>query len=270
MNESSCAEAAGALLEAYRTGQPVKPLVAEYPDITMDDAYAIQQVQLQSWLDSGLVLKGHKVGLTSAAMQQQMGVDQPDFGVLLENMFYPEFSPIPVEAFIQPRIEPEIGLVLGRDLTGPGVTIAEAAAAVDFVLPALEIIDSRIEDWKISITDTIADNASSGGVVLGSSPTPLTGSNLALVGCNLYGNGALVASGAGGAVLGSPLLAVAWLANTVGQHGVTLRAGHVVLTGSVTRAQVVVPGDTWSAQFAGLGSVTARFALAPTSSEKNS
>jgi 2-keto-4-pentenoate hydratase len=270
MNESARSDAAGALLDAYRTREAIKPLVAECPDLTIDDAYAIQQLQVQSWLGSGHVLKGHKVGLTSAAMQQQMGVDQPDFGVLREDMFHAEFAPIAASTFIQPRIEPEIGLVLGRDLSGPGVTIAEAAAAVEFVLPALEIIDSRIQDWTISICDTIADNASSGGLVLGSSPTRFAGTDLALVGCNLWGNGALVATGAGGAVLGSPLLALAWLANTVGRRGVTLRAGHVVLPGSVTRAQPVAPGDTWTAQFAGLGSVTARFAPAPDPAEEKS
>jgi 2-keto-4-pentenoate hydratase len=175
-------------------------------------------------------------------------------------MFYAEDMPVPVDAFIAPRVEPEIAFVLKKDLAGPGVTIAEAAAAVDFCLPALEIIDSRIADWRISIVDTIADNASSGGVVLGSNPTKLGERDLRLVGCNLYGNGALIATGAGGAALGSPLLSLAWLANVLGEHGVGLSAGHVVLPGSVTAAKPVQPGDTWTAQFAGIGSVTARFA----------
>jgi 2-keto-4-pentenoate hydratase len=248
------------LLEAYRTRQAVEPPSEKFVGLDLADAYAIQQLQVQHWTASGQELKGHKVGLTSGAMQRQMKVDRPDYGVLRQDMFYSEDAPIPASAFIAPRVEPEIAFVLKRDLVGPGVTIAEAAAAVDFCLPALEIIDSRIADWRISIVDTIADNASSGGVVLGSTPVSLGSLDLRLAGCNLFGNGALSDTGAGGAVLGSPLLSLAWLANTVGLHGVALRAGHVVLPGSVTSAKPVRPGDTWTAQFAGIGSVTARFA----------
>jgi 2-keto-4-pentenoate hydratase len=260
VTEADRRRAADLLAEAYRTGQAVEPLRDSFTGMSVLDAYEVQQLQVTAWLEQGRSLKGHKVGLTSAAMQRQMGVDQPDYGVLRDDMFHPEFTPIAVGRFLQPRIEPEMAFVLGRDLPGPGVTIAEAAAAVDFVLPALEIIDSRVAGWRISIVDTIADNASSGGVVLGSTPVPLTAVNLRLAGCNLYGNGRLAATGAGGAVLGSPLLSLAWLADVVGAHGVTLRAGQVVLPGSITRAQPIRPGDTWTAHFAGIGSVTARFA----------
>jgi 2-keto-4-pentenoate hydratase len=253
-------DAARALLDAYQTRVPVKPLIGEYPGLDIDGAYAIQQAQVRSWLDAGRTLRGNKVGLTSAVMQQQLGVDQPDFGVLRDDMFHAELTPIPVDTFIQPRVEPEIAFVLGRPLSGPGVTSTQAAAAVDFVLPALEIIDSRIVNWKISIVDTIADNASSGGVVLGSTPVSPEAVDLRLVGCRLFGNGSLVATGVGGAVLGSPLLALVWLANQLGERGTGLEPGHVVLPGSITAAQPVRPGDTWEAQFAGLGSVTARFA----------
>lgn len=260
MDEAERAKAAELLADAYVTREAVPPLIETFDGVTQQDAYMVQQLQVQRWLDAGAVLKGHKVGLTSAAMQRQLGVDQADYGVLRDDMFYAEFAPIPLTGFLQPRIEPEVAFVLKRELRGPGVTVAEAAAAVDFVLPALEIIDSRIRDWRISIVDTIADNASSGGVVLGSTPTALSTVDLRLAGCNLYGNGDLTATGAGGAVLGSPLISLAWLANTVGLHGVVLRAGHVVLPGSVTAAQPVRAGDTWTAHFAGLGSVTARFA----------
>ncbi|WP_432842371.1 2-keto-4-pentenoate hydratase [Dactylosporangium sp. CA-092794] len=259
MDDAERVKAAELLATAYRTRVAVAPLVEAYAGMTLEDAYAVQQLQVAQWLAEGAAIKGHKVGLTSAAMQRQLGVTQPDYGVLRDDMFYPEHAPIPVERFLQPRIEPEIAFVLRRDLAGPGVTAAEAAAAVDFVLPALEIIDSRVRDWKISICDTIADNASSGGVVLGGNPTPLTAVDIRLSGCNLYGDGAIVATGAGGAVLGSPLASLMWLANTVGRHGVVLKAGHVVLPGSVTAAQPVRPGSTWTAQFGGLGSVTARF-----------
>ena len=254
------ADIAAALLEACRTRIPIEPPTDKYEELGLEDAYAIQALQIKSWIDGGAVIKGHKVGLTSGVMQRQMKVDRPDFGVLRDDMFYSEDMPVPVDAFLQPRVEPEIAFVLKKDLTGPGVTIAEAAAAVDFCLPALEIIDSRIADWRIKIGDTIADNASSGGVVLGSHPTKLSDRDLRLVGCNLFGNGSLIATGAGGAALGSPLLSLAWLANTLGEHGVGLNAGHVVLPGSVTAAKAVQPGDTWTAQFAGVGSVTVRFA----------
>ena len=192
-------------------------------------------------------------------MQRQLGVDQPDYGHLLDRMFWPEYEPIPIGRFLQPRVEPEMAFVLARPLRGPGVTVADAIAAVDFVLPALELIDSRIRDWKIGLADTIADNASSGGVVLGSSPVPLGAADLRLAGCTLHKNGELAGTGAGGAVLGSPLTSLVWLANTVGARGVALEAGQVILPGSVTAAIPVGAGDTVTATFAGLGSVTARF-----------
>ncbi len=259
MDLVSRAEAASMLLAAYHSRIPTEPLREKYPDLTLQDAYEIQLIQIGRRLAEGAVIKGHKVGLTSAAMQRQLGVDQPDYGHLLGDMFFLEHLPIPVETYLQPRIEPEIAFVLSRPLRGPGVTAAEAAAAVDFCLPSLEIIDSRIRDWQIGILDTIADNASSGGVVLGSRPTPLSALDLRLTGCVLYRGGEVVGTGAGGAVLGSPLSSLVWLANTLGERGVTLEAGHVVLPGSVTASVPVAPGDTFTATFAGLGSVTARF-----------
>ena len=161
---------------------------------------------------------------------------------------------------MQPKIEPEIAFVLRAPLKGPGVTVAQALAAVDFVLPALEIVDSRVRDWRISILDTIADNASSGAVVLGSRPTRIEDVDLRLTGCVLHQNAQVVATGAGGAVLGSPINSLVWLANTVGALGITLERGHVVLPGSCTPMVSVSAGDSVTATFAGLGSVTARFA----------
>ena len=253
-------QAAAALLDAYDTKLAIPPLVQTYPGMTTEDSYAVQQLQIERRLSEGRTIKGHKVGLTSAAMQRQLGVDQPDYGHLLDDMFFLEHVPIPSSIYLQPKIEPEVAFVLKRRLSGPGVTVPEAISAVDYVLPALEIIDSRIENWKIGIVDTIADNASSGGLVLGSRPTRLEDVDLRLVGCTLLRNGRVVATGAGGAVLGSPINSLVWLANTVGALGVTLEAGHVILPGSVTAAQPVAPGDTYAAAFAGLGTVTARFA----------
>ncbi len=252
-------EIAGRLLGAYSSRQPVEPLTGTYEGLTPEDAYEIQLLQVAHWLAAGARVAGHKVGLTSAAMQRQFGVDRPDYGHLLDRMFWPEHEPIPISRFLQPRVEPETAFVLARALRGPGVTAADAIAAVGFVLPALELIDSRIRDWKIGLVDTIADNASSGGVVLGSTPVPLSAVDLRLAGCNLHKNGELAGTGAGGAVLGSPLTALVWLANTVGARGVVLEEGQVILPGSVTASVPVGAGDAVTATFAGLGSVTARF-----------
>jgi 2-keto-4-pentenoate hydratase len=248
-----------ALLDAYASQEPTTPIVEAYPGAVIDDAYAIQRLTVEEWQRRGLTIKGHKVGLASAAMQRQMGVRQPDYGHLMSDMFHLEHLPIPEKAFIQPRIEPEVAFVLGRPLVGPGVTVADVVRAVEYVLPCLEVVDSRIRDWQISIVDTIADNASSGGVVLGSRVARLEDVDLRMMGCTLHVNGELVETGAGGAVLGSPLNAVAWLANTVGPLGVTLEAGHVILPGSMTRAVPVGPGDTVVATMSGLGTVTAVF-----------
>lgn len=253
--------AASKLLAAYESGVPISPLTPGSADAGLEIAYRIQQAQVAAWVASGDIIRGHKVGLSSRAMQRMAGVDQPDFGHLTQSMFHLEHQPIPAGTWIQPRIEPEFAFVLRRPLTGPGVTTADAVSAIDFVLPALEVVDSRIADWKIGIFDTVADNASSGGVVLGSNARAVTDIDLRLTGCNLYVNGEVVATGAGGAVLGSPINALVWLANTVGPLGVTLEPGHIVLPGSVTRAVPFTPGDTVVADFGGLGSVTA--VLAP-------
>jgi 2-keto-4-pentenoate hydratase len=259
MDTASVKEAAQGLLGAYASGVPVPPLTAGQPGLSAGDAYAIQLAQVAEWVAGGAVVKGHKVGLTSAAMQRQLGVDQPDFGHLTDAMFLPEGVTADFGRFLQPKAEPEIALVLGKPLRGPGVTVAEALAAVDFVLPALEIIDSRIADWKITLADTIADNASSGAVVLGSRPVRPDTLDLALTGCLLHRNGRLEGTGAGGAVLGSPVNALVWLANTIGALGVSLEAGHVVLPGSVCAAIPFGAGDTVSAAFDRIGTVSITF-----------
>jgi 2-keto-4-pentenoate hydratase len=260
MDADSVAEAAGTLLDAYASRTPVSPLTAKYSGMSVGDAYEIQLAQVTAWTSAGAVVKGHKVGLTSAAMQMQMGVDQPDFGVLTDSMFLPEGITADITHFLQPRAEPEIGFVLGRSLSGPGVTVAEAVAAIEFVLPALEIIDSRIIDWRITLPDTIADNASSGGLVLGSRPVRPQDLDLSLTGCLLHRNGRLAGTGAGGAVLGgSPVSALVWLANVLGERGVALEAGHVILPGSVTAAIPIGAGDTISATFDRIGTVSITF-----------
>jgi 2-keto-4-pentenoate hydratase len=252
-------QAASLLISASQRRQPIEPLTSSYPQLTVDDAYQIQLVQLRRKLAGGAKLAGHKIGLTSAAMQRQLGVNVPDFGHLTSHMVHPANEPVLFGEYLQPRVEPEVALVLQRPLRGPGLTVADAAAAVGLVLPALEIIDSRIRDWKISLVDTVADNASSGGVVLGAAATPLPAFDIRLLGCTLHVNGMLAGTGACGAVLGSPLAALAWLANTLGQRGTELEPGQLVMSGAVTAAVPVAPGDTVTAAFAGLGSVTAKF-----------
>lgn len=258
MDDNTRAHAAERLLAAY-DGGPIPPLTATYEGMALDDAYAVQQLQISALLERGRTIKGHKVGLTSAAMQKLLGVSEPDYGHLLDDFFYLEHMPIPSSRFLQARIEPEVAFVLKKPLQGPGVTVSEAISAVDYVLPALEIVDSRIENWKIGLFDTIADNASSAAVVLGSTPTQLADVDLRLVGAVMHKNGQVAGTGAGGAVLGSPINSLVWLANTVGARGVVLDAGHVILPGAVCAMVPVAAGDTVTATFAGLGSVTARF-----------
>jgi 2-keto-4-pentenoate hydratase len=251
-----------ALLSAYDDRAPIDPLTENHPALTVAQAYDIQLQQVAHWRSRGRIVRGHKIGLTSAVMQRQLGVGQPDYGHLFADMFHLESLPVDVDEFISPKVEPEVALVLERDLVGPGVTVADAVNAIGFALPALEIIDSRIAGWRIALPDTIADNASSGGVVLGSTPVALDRFDLRLTGCVLYSGGQAVDTGAGAAVLGSPINAVVWLANTVGALGTPLAAGSVILPGSMCAALPVTAGMTVTAAFGGIGSVTARFTSA--------
>ena len=251
--------AADALAEAERTRIPIDPLSNRWAAIDVVDAYEIQLANIADRLKAGALVRGHKVGLSSRAMQAMMGVDEPDYGHLLDDMFFFEGDAVPAGRYLYPRVEVEVGFVLGASLSGPACTVADVLAATEFVCPAIEIIDSRIRDWKIRIADTIADNASSAGVVLGGRRTPLAGVDLRTIGAVLRRNGEIVQTGAAGAVLGNPATAVAWLANTVHRFGVCLEAGHVVLPGSCTRAVDVRPGDVVRADFDLLGPVSVRF-----------
>lgn len=259
MSDFSIEKVAEELLAARRTGTPIRPITDEYPHVTLEQAYAIQQIQVRSWETNGNVVKGYKVGLTSAAMQHQLGVNQPDFGHLLSDMFYDNGSELSIDRFISPKLEPEFAFVLKRNLRGPGVTAADAASAIEGVCGAIEIIDSRIHDWKIKLGDTVADNASSGGVLLGDVFKPFDQVHLPTEGVVLTKNGETVGTGAGAAVLGSPLSALVWLANTLGSLGVTLEKESVILPGSMTAAIAVTQDSTVTADFASFGSVTARF-----------
>lgn len=251
--------AASALGEAERTGVPLAPLTDRWPAIEVDDAYAIQLLSVRDRLAAGEVVRGHKIGLTSGPMQRMFGVDEPDYGHLLGNMFVFEDETVPMGQLCSPRVEPEVAFVLGRPLPAPACTVADVLRATDYLLPALEIVDSRIADWKIKLPDTIADNASSGRVVLGGNATRPEAVDLRLLGVVLRRNGEIVETGAFAAVLGNPATAVAWLANKVHGFGVTLDAGHVVLAGSCTAAVSVGAGDVVRADFDGLGHVAVGF-----------
>jgi 2-keto-4-pentenoate hydratase len=259
LTDSERRTAADALAGAERSGIPIDPLTVQWPEIDVVDAYEIQLANIADRLKAGALVRGHKVGLSSRAMQTMMGVAEPDYGHLLDDMFFFEGDAVPAGRYLYPRVEVEVGFVLGAPLSGPACTAADVLAATAFVCPAIEIIDSRIRDWKIRIADTIADNASSAGVVLGGRRTPLAGVDLRTIGAVLRRNGEIVQTGAAGAVLGNPATAVAWLANTVHRFGVSLDAGHVILPGSCTRAVDVRPGDVVRADFDVLGPVSIRF-----------
>jgi len=245
------------LLRAYETG-PVDPLSQDHPDASVSDAYAIQSWQIHARVTAGDRVVGHKIGLTSRAMQDMLGVDQPDYGRLLASMVWDPDGIIGAPLW-QPRVEPEIAFVLARPLEGDAVTPQDVLNATAYVCPALEIIDSRIRNWQIRLLDTVADNASSGGLVLGAPRTLGLVGDLAALGVTLEKNGQVVQTGTGSAVLGHPAIAVAWLARTLTRLGERLDAGHIVLSGSATAAVTVTPGDLVRTTIEGLGSVSAYF-----------
>jgi 2-keto-4-pentenoate hydratase len=248
------------LWAAEHTGRPIEPLTDTRPELTVAQAYAIQELNTERKLGEGRVLRGRKIGLTSRAMQTLLGVGEPDFGALLDDMLVEDGDAIPADTLIQPKAEAEVAFVLGEDLVGPGVTTTQALRAIDAAVASIEVVDSRIADWRISLADTIADNASSGRVVLGGRLVPVGELDLRLIGMAIWHNGELAETGAGAAALGNPARCVAWLANALGAVGSGLRAGDVVMSGALHRAFDVAPGDSVRAEFDRLGSVSVRFA----------
>ncbi|WP_285320769.1 fumarylacetoacetate hydrolase family protein [Pseudarthrobacter sp. lyk4-40-TYG-27] len=247
------------LLEATESLTPIAPLRNRLEGMTLADAYHVQTVQLDHHTAGGRVLAGRKVGLTSLAMQKQLGVDSPDFGFFFEDMVYGDGANIPASAFIQPKVEPEFGFVLKEKLQGPGVTVEQAAAAIDAIYPAIEIIDSRITDWDIKLVDTVADNASCGAIAVGAKPLDLDPSALLDTLCSLVIDGVVTGSGNGADVMGNPVAPLAWLANVLADEGVALEAGQLILPGSFTKAEPVTAGSTAVADFGPLGSLTIHF-----------
>ncbi|MEV5879496.1 2-keto-4-pentenoate hydratase [Streptomyces sp. NPDC052101] len=258
LTDSQRQRAAEILRSAEHSRQPVAPLTETYPEIDTEDAYEIQLVNIRHRVTTGAEVRGHKVGLSSPVMQRMMGVDEPDYGHLLDDMELRADTPVPVSRYCCPRVEVEVGFVLGDDLPGEGCSPADVLAATERVVPALELIDSRIRDWRIAIADTIADNASSAGYVIGEGRAPRE-LDLKAIDAWLTSGGELLAEGRSDAVLGDPAVSVAWLARTVARFGVPLKKGHVVLPGSCTRAVDVAAGQTFTAEFTGLGSVSLSF-----------
>ena len=254
MEVDEARQVARRLHEAMTTKRPVPPITEEHPGLSADDAYLIQS-ELVAMLGGAGEVVGYKLGLTSKPMQAMLGVDQPDHSPVLSTMVIAEGDTVPAARFIQPKIEAEIALRLARDLSGPGATVADAGAAVGGAMLAIEIIDSRIEGWRIGLADTIADVASCGAVVVSGAAVPLDRVDPRLIGVVVTRNGALQATGAGAAALGDPLEALAWLANTLAGYGQRLRAGWFVMTGSLHAAFPFEAGDAIVAETDALGSL---------------
>ena len=250
-------EAADRLWEAEQSGNAIKPLRGDIKEGDVEAAYEVQLVNTARSLSTGRRLIGRKIGLTSLAVQEQLGVDQPDYGALFADMCFADAEPIPAGKVLQPRVEAEVAVVLAKDLPNPDTTIVEVVSAVDYVLPAIEVVGSRIIGWDITIVDTIADNASSGAFVLGNRPVRLTDVDLRTCKMRLTIDGETAAEGVGEACLGHPLNAVIWLARTLASRGTPLRAGDVVMSGALGRMAPIAAGQRSEATIEGLGAVRA-------------
>ncbi|MEM8496686.1 MAG: fumarylacetoacetate hydrolase family protein [Pseudomonadota bacterium] len=240
-------------------GATIEPLRQGLASDDIDGAYAVQEINTRYWVENGRTAIGRKIGLTSTAVQKQLGVEQPDFGVLFEDMRIEDGGTILAGRLAQPKAEAEIALVLGRDLLSERCTADEVANAVEYAICAIEIVDSRISDWRISFADTVADNGSSGMFVLGSDHVPLNDLDLYSCGMVMERNGEIVSLGAGAACLGHPLNATAWLARTSVQFGQPLRSGDIILTGALGPMVALQPGDHFKAIVGGIGRCSFRY-----------
>ena len=265
LSEDLIRQLAAELHQSEQTRVPVEHFSKRFPGMSIDDGYAVSRAWVQLKLAEGRVIKGHKIGLTSRAMQLSSQITEPDYGTLLDDMFFPEGSDIPASRFIAPRIEVELAFVLGQPLRGPNVTIFDVLKATDYVVPAIEIIDARIEQFDRhtkamrKVFDTIADNAANAGIITGGRPVKPDAVDLRWVSALLYKNGVIEESGVAAAVLNHPATGVAWLANKLSPWGEHLEKGEVVLGGSFTRPTSAVPGDTFHADYGPLGSIAFRF-----------
>jgi 2-oxo-hept-3-ene-1,7-dioate hydratase len=265
MNKKTIAQIAARLDEAERTRTQMRQISVEHPDVTIEDAYAIQRAWVAKKVAAGRVIKGHKIGLTSKAMQYASGISEPDYGALLDDMFYYDGSEIPCARFIEPRVEVELAFVLGKPLKGPNCTIFDVLSATDYVTPSLEIIDSRLhrndpETGKPrKVMDTISDNAANAAIVLGGRPFKPMDTDLRWASAILHRNHEIEVSGVAAAVLNHPAHGPAWLANKLAPYGESLAAGEIVLGGSFTAPVFARPGDTFSADYGPFGTITCYF-----------
>ncbi len=246
------------LMTAERERKQAVQLSKTFPDITIEDSYAISTEVAKRKIAAGARLIGHKVGLTSKAMQRSSQIDEPDYGHLLDSMMIADGAKVPHENFCLPRVEVELAFVMGKPLKGPGVGLTDVLRATEYVVPALEIVDARIQDPR-KITDTVADNGAAAGIVVGGRPVGPLEVDLRWVGGIMYRNSEIEETGVAAGVLGHPALGVAWLANKLGQHGVALEVGHLVLAGSFTRVVFARKGDTLHADFGQLGGIAVQF-----------
>ncbi|OMP68433.1 2-keto-4-pentenoate hydratase [Domibacillus epiphyticus] len=247
------------LAVAEENANAVKPLTERHPDISVREAYMIQLKTIERKVEAGASIVGKKIGLTSLAMQKLLGVDQPDYGHLLNRMEVEDGGKVSLGRLIQPKVEAEIAFKLNQDLVGPRVTSTEVLLATEYIQPALEIVDSRIEDWQIKLQDTIADNASSGMYVLGGQPVSVDKVDLSHLGMAFYKNNKLVNTGVGAAALGGPANAIAWLANKLFEFGIYLEAGEIILSGALSAAVQAEAGDVFTARMAHIGEVSVTF-----------
>lgn len=260
MSENIIQTCGDQLYAAMVNKTPIRPLTESHPDMSLETAYQISLHMLERRLAAGEKVIGKKIGLTSLAVQTMLGVDQPDFGYLTDAMAFSQGQDMPIsERLMQPRAEGEIAFILKKDLLGPGITNADVLAATDCVIPCFEVVDSRIENWQIKIQDTIADNASCGLFVLGDKAVSPRKVDLMTCGMVVEKNGQIISTGAGAAALGSPLNCVTWLANKLGEFGIPLQAGEVILSGSLVPLESVQAGDFMSVSIGGIGNASVRF-----------
>jgi 2-oxo-hept-3-ene-1,7-dioate hydratase len=258
MSEADRHKAADILIAAEKARKQAVQLSKTWPDITIDDAYAISTEVTNRRIAAGAKLIGHKVGLTSKAMQRSSQIDEPDFGYLLDNMMIADGASVKHENFCLPRVEVELAFVMGKTLKGPGVGLTDVLRSTEYVVPALEIVDARLQDPR-KIFDTVSDNGAAAGIVVGGRPVGPMDVDLRWVGGIMYRNAEIEETGVAAGVLGHPALGVAWLANKIGQHGIALEPGHLVLAGSFTRVVYARKGDTLHGDFGQLGGIALQF-----------
>jgi 2-oxo-hept-3-ene-1,7-dioate hydratase len=258
LSEADRKKAADILISAEKERRQAVQLSNTWPDITLDDSYGISREVAKRKMAGGAKLIGHKVGLTSKAMQRSSQIDEPDYGHLFDDMMIADGAKVPHDKYCRPRVEVELAFIMGKPLKGPGIGLADVLRATEYVLPAMEIVDARLQDPR-KIVDTVADNGAAAGIVVGGRPVGPGDVDLRWVGGIMYRNSEIEETGVAAGVLGHPALGVAWLANKLGSHGVTLEPGHLVLAGSFTRVVHAQKGDTLHADFGPLGGIAVQF-----------